>query len=83
MNDTNGATAPFSDWAILELMGHRRLGGYVSQQEIAGAAMLRIDIPGEDGQPAATQFYSAAEKITGLHRILTSFPAEGTSPQSA
>ena len=37
----------FEGWAILELMGHRRLGGLVTEQEIAGAAFLRIDVPGE------------------------------------
>ncbi len=42
-----------------ELMGHRRLAGYVKAQEIAGAGMLRIDVPGDDG-PIATQFYSPA-----------------------
>lgn len=35
----------FAGWAILELMGHRRLGGYVTEQEIAGTASLRIDVP--------------------------------------
>lgn len=35
----------FTGWAILELMGHRRLGGYLSEQEIAGAAFIRIDVP--------------------------------------
>lgn len=49
---------PFASWAILELMGHRRLGGYVTEQEIAGHGMLRIDVPGEDGQTTASQFYS-------------------------
>src|SRR4051794_7323533 len=39
-------------------MGHRRLGGKVSEQEIAGAAFLRIDVPGADGATVATQFYS-------------------------
>ena len=48
---------PFEGWAILELMGHRRLGGYVSEATVAGAGFLRIDVPGEDG-PTATQFYS-------------------------
>lgn len=32
-------------WAILELMGHRRLGGYLREETIAGAAFLRIDVP--------------------------------------
>lgn len=48
----------FSEWCVLELLGHRRLGGKVSEQEIAGAAFLRIDVPGPDGAPVATQFYS-------------------------
>lgn len=50
----------FQGWVILELMGHRRLGGYVREQEIAGQAFLRIDIPGEDGEFAATQYYGAS-----------------------
>lgn len=49
--------APFEGWAILELMGHRRLGGYVAEATVAGAGFLRIDVPGEDG-PEATQLYS-------------------------
>jgi hypothetical protein len=39
------AREQFSGWAIVELMGHRRLGAYVREAEIAGAAMLRLDIP--------------------------------------
>ena len=49
---------PFESWCALELLGHRRLAGYVSAQEIAGQGMLRIDVPGEDGEEAVTQFYS-------------------------
>ena len=50
-------TGTFEGFAILELMGHRRLAGYVSEQEIAGQGMIRIDVPGEDGTEA-TQLYS-------------------------
>lgn len=35
----------FKEWAIVELMGHRRLGAFVSEQVIAGAPLLRIDVP--------------------------------------
>ncbi len=35
----------FETWAILELMGHRRLAGFVTEQEIGGANLLRIDVP--------------------------------------
>ena len=50
----------FEGWAIVELMGHRRLAGYVREVELAGAAMLRLDVPEHGDEPAATQFYSAA-----------------------
>lgn len=35
----------FEGWAIVELMGHRRLAGYVRQAEQFGVAMLRLDVP--------------------------------------
>lgn len=47
----------FASWAILELMGHRRLGGYVQEVDLAGAGVLRIDIPATEGHAEATQFY--------------------------
>lgn len=54
----------FEGWAILELMGHRRLAGYVQEVELAGAAFLRLDVPAsesaEGSHAAATQFYAPA-----------------------
>lgn len=51
----------FAGWMILELMGHRKLAGQVSEQEIAGSSFLRIDVyAGTAPEPCATQFYSAA-----------------------
>lgn len=47
----------FDEWAIVELMGHRRLAGRVTEQEIAGRPFLRLDVP--DGDDFATQFYGA------------------------
>jgi hypothetical protein len=51
---------PFESWAIVELMGHRRLGGYVRAVELAGAAMLRIDVP-ELAEPRCTCWSHAPE----------------------
>lgn len=52
----------FEGWAVLELMGHRRLAGYVQEAEIAGGAFVRIDVPevvlDASDDTAATQFYS-------------------------
>ena len=52
-------TQAYEGWAILELMGHRRLGGKVSEVTQYGAAMLRIDVYGKEAEPLATQFYPA------------------------
>lgn len=46
----------FKDWAVLELFGHRKYAGLVQEVELAGAPMLRIDVPSD---PPVTQFYGA------------------------
>lgn len=40
-------TPTFAEWAILELLGHRRLAGYLTEQEVAGRGFLRLDVPGD------------------------------------
>jgi hypothetical protein len=40
---------PFSEWALLELFGHQRLAGRVTEQQIGGASFVRVDVP-EDGK---------------------------------
>jgi len=60
-------TEPRKGWAILELMGHVKLGGFVQQEELFGVAMVRIDIPaipageyGEEPIPEQTRHYGAS-----------------------
>jgi hypothetical protein len=65
--DTTGER--FAEWCVLELMGHRRLAGFVTEQQIGGASFIRIDVPAAAGAPdaketergwVATQFYGAS-----------------------
>lgn len=49
----------FKQWCILELMGHRKLAGLVSEENRFGTVMCRIDIPGPDGK-TVTQFYGGS-----------------------
>ena len=49
----------FEAHALVELMGHARIAGKVSEETIAGVAMLRVDVPNTDGREAYTKFYSA------------------------
>jgi hypothetical protein len=60
MSAENSDRPAFEGWAILELMGHRKLGGRLSEAVVGGAAFIRIDVAAEDGQPPATQFYAPA-----------------------
>lgn len=54
MTETNDN---FGTWAILELMGHVKLAGFVTEEELFGSKMGRIDIPpGEDGK-MVTQYF--------------------------
>jgi hypothetical protein len=54
-----GEQQRFDEWAILELMGHRRLAGKVSEAQIGGSGFIRIDVPGKEGWKSS-QFYSPA-----------------------
>ena len=39
------STSLFPCWAIIEIMGHQRYAGMVSEMPVAGVGMLRIDVP--------------------------------------
>jgi hypothetical protein len=48
----------YEGWAVVELMGHRRLAGYVREAAAFGTSLLRVDVPGDDPAIAfATQYY--------------------------
>lgn len=46
-------------WAVVELMGHVRLGGRVTEEEKFGGKLGRIDIPTADGG-FVTQYFGAS-----------------------
>lgn len=47
-------------WAIIELMGHQRMAGLVTEETVAGHGFLRVDVPEAPGQPPYTRFLSPA-----------------------
>lgn len=38
-------TDKFDSWGICEVMGHKRFAGRITEQTIAGAALVRVDVP--------------------------------------
>jgi hypothetical protein len=59
-------TQTFAEWVVLEALGHRRLAGYLYEQTIAGHGFLRLDIPGDDGDPEVTQLFNPTS-IYAIH----------------
>jgi hypothetical protein len=35
----------FEGWGIVEMLGHKQLAGQISEQILAGAALVRVDVP--------------------------------------
>lgn len=52
------AEEQFREWGILEVMGRLRMAGMISEQTIAGAGMVRIDVPETKTAPAFTRFFT-------------------------
>lgn len=51
------APAQFEEWMVLELFGHQRIAGKVTEATIAGGAFLRVDVPDEKGGILWTRYY--------------------------
>jgi hypothetical protein len=50
----------FKNWCIVELFGHTKIAGLCTEENIAGANMLRVDVPETKKQPAYTKYYGNA-----------------------
>lgn len=45
----------FSAWCVVEVMGHQQYAGLVSEEVIAGAGFIRVDVPESEGVPEFTK----------------------------
>jgi len=56
-------STPFDVWAMVELFGHSKIAGRVSEQVVAGQGFVRVDVPAlpadkyHPEQPAMTRLY--------------------------
>ncbi len=50
-------SANFRQWCIVEIYGHQKYAGMVSEAEIGGCKFVRVDIPAENETPAFTKFF--------------------------
>ena len=59
MTTTPSEKPAFEQWAVVELMGHRVRAGHVSEVEMFGGRMLRIDLHETSEKKIGTEFYGA------------------------
>lgn len=65
MTETNER---FAQWAIVEIMGHKKFAGFVSEQTIGGTAFVRVDVP-EIVLETADRVLPAFSKLFGAGSI--------------
>lgn len=51
-------TEKFEAWGLLELFGHQRLAGRLSEQTIGGCHFIRIDVPPVAGADGYSRFFT-------------------------
>lgn len=47
----------FDQFAIVEIMGHSRYAGRVTEESIGGSSFVRVDVPETPGCPAFTKLF--------------------------
>lgn len=45
-------------WALVELFGHNRIAGKVTEAEIGGGALIRVDVPAVKDRDPLTKYYN-------------------------
>lgn len=59
----------FEQWAVVELFGHQKIAGRVSNAQIGGATFIRVDVPQiSDGAKGFTRFYSPSA-VYGINPV--------------
>lgn len=47
----------FEIWGIVDLFGHQKVGGRITEAQIGGCSFVRVDVPAVDGSMAASHLY--------------------------
>jgi hypothetical protein len=77
MNDSERG---FDSWAIVEVMGFKKLAGHVTEQQVAGASLLRVDVPECVTGQVTVPAYS---KLIGVGSIYMITPTDEATARKA
>lgn len=75
-----GVGEKFETWAIVEVMGHSRYAGLVSEQQLGGASFVRIDVP---ELVVREQTLPAFTKLLGSSAIFSITPCDEETARKA
>lgn len=72
-------TQKFEQWCMIELFGHNKIAGLVSEAPMAGGNFLRVDVPETKTDAAFTRFLSpgAIYAINPVTELVARTYAEG------
>lgn len=70
-------------WAIVDLFGHQRLAGLVSEATIGGGSFIRVDVPAVDGQEPFTRYFGGAAiySISPCTEVVAKAIVKGSNPR--
>lgn len=68
----------FSNYCVVELFGHQKIAGLVTEQVIAGQGFIRVDVPETKRHPAFTRMFGsgAIYSITPVSEEIAKAAAE-------
>lgn len=66
----NDEKQAFDQWCLVELMGHVRVAGRVTEEPLFGSALMRVDVPDEKGETRFTRYFggSAIYSVTPISK---------------
>lgn len=77
--DANGK---LETWAVVEAMGFKKLAGHVTEQEVAGSALIRVDVP-ETADENGERKTSGYCKLIGVGSIYMITPCDEATARKA
>lgn len=57
----------FDQWGVVEVMGHKKFAGHITEQQIAGSALVRVDVP--EVVNARSETVPAYSKLIGVGSV--------------
>lgn len=69
-------TESFHEWAIVEMFGHTRIAGLVTEPEIGAGDLIRLDVPQDNGSGWAFTKYIGTKAIYSINIVSESIARE-------